>query len=94
MQRTEYPIFIISEGSKPSAMLDTPDGKRMNYVTRTKVGSFSIEGDTRSRTQRETLGHSDHRHHGQKQPRRKQRSREADLSERRKRYSEEYFVVD
>ena len=71
MQRTEYPIFIFANGSNSVTGLDTPDGQRRHHIVRSKVGSFTVEGSTRRRSQKDDYGdkngHEQEQDHWEKQ---------------------------
>ena len=93
-------MFIISEGSKSRNIFDTPDGSRSRETVRTKLGSFTVEEgapqierwQSAISGQREKGPHS-FGDHGQKHLRRKHKRKDKELSDRRKRVSDEYFVV-
>ena len=93
-------MFIISEGSKSRNIADSCDGSRSRETVRTKLGSFTVEDDapqierwhSAMSGQRDKGPHS-FGDHGQKLLRRKHKRKDKDLSDRRKRVSDEYFVV-
>jgi len=100
MQRTEYPMFIISEGSRSGTIFDSLDGLKARETVRTSLGSFSLEEDTPSQ-ERKQLGVSGQRTYspqplgafGLKPLRKKHRRRDVERSDRRKKGIDDYLVV-
>ena len=93
----EYPIFIISEGSKPRNPFELSVGQKSRETVRTKLGSFSVE-ETPSTQQKqpEKYGHREkgsHAHGTHKHQRKKHKRKDMESNDRRKRISEDYDVV-